>query len=400
MSAGKGVQVYRPAHSAVFLADKARLRRRPRAPGRKRPLSFYEQFEDKALFYDCFWHHGGADILLVGPPPLNLAEHYKQARFVAKPSGVELKAEFFPSRSTMTTRLADAPTDTTHVEMNFSGELYRFAVQPSLVEKFAGARILFSMNKNNELRWISDWVAYHVRHHHADSVVLFDNGSNLYGHEELEQAVTRIEGLKRLVLFSWPYRFGRTDSRVFTYHYWAHFLQISSMGLVLRRLGMRAEAILNCDVDELVAPVAGSDIFKLTQTASYGVASLSGKWVEAVIAPDRSGYAHAQGFRHGDFSYMRRDPSRFLCPKKWALNPRNDWVENLNIFPYWHRIMGAPERRSTEKPVCSFWHFRGISTNWKQTRRQPDKPSSLLHYRDEKLFRAVKNISRTGRGTL
>ncbi len=400
MSAGEELRIFRPAHSAVFLDSQAELSRIPRVPGRQRPPRFYQQFEDKALFYDCFWHHNGTDVLLVGPPPMNLLEHYGQARFIAKPSGKELTAEFFPSRSTMTTRLAGVPPETTHIGMSFANQTFEVVVQTSLVNELACARILFSMNKNNELQWICDWVAYHVQHHRADSVVLFDNGSSQYGPDELEQALAQIEGLKRLVLFSWPYRFGRTDNRVFTYHYWAHFLQISSMGVVLRRLGMKAEAILNCDIDELVAPVVDGDVFQLAQSAPFGVASLSGRWVEAVAAPDSSGRTRPEGFRHGDFTYLRRDPSRYLCPKKWACDPKQDWLENLNVFPYWHRIMGAPERKITEKPVCSFWHFRGISTNWKQTRQQPDKPSSLLHYRDKKLLRALEKINGTGRGTL
>ncbi len=400
MSAGEGLRIFRPAHSPVFLDTGAGLSRLPRVPDRKRPPQFYEQFEDRALFYDCFWHHNGASVLLVGPPPANLLEHYKQAVFVVQPSGEEVSAEFFPSRSTMIARLAAVPADTTHIQMKFAGEAYQVALQPSLVDELAGARILFTMNKNNDLQWIYDWAAYHVKHHRADTLVLFDNGSTRYGLDKIEAALAQIAGLKKLVLFSWPYRFGRTDNRVFTYHYWAHFLQISSMGVVLRRLGMKADAILNCDIDELVSPFPGSDIFEVAQSAPYGIAPLSGSWVEAVVAPSGSGRTRPEGFRHGDFTYMRRDPFKYLCPKKWACDPKQDWMEDLNVFPYWHRIMGAPERKITEKPVCSFWHFRGISTNWKQTRQQPDKPSPLLHYRNKKLLRALEKINETGRGTL
>lgn len=389
MSKAEGATLVRPAHSAVFLARGSELVRLPRAPKRPRSRAFRDQFEHRALFYDCFWHHDGNDVLLVGPPPLNLQPHYEAARYCAIPSGIVLLAKYFPSRSSMSTRLTGVPSGTTHIILNFAGEDHEIAVQPSLVKQLAGSRMLFTMNKDNDLGWIADWAHYHATIHQADTIVLFDNGSARYGLDELEKTLAGIPGLRNIVLISWPYRFGHRDNRVFAHHYWAHFLQISSMNVVLRRMGMAARAILNCDIDELVAPLTDSHVFELALNSHKGLAALEGQWVESVIDRQGNGSSTTADYRHGDFSYIRRDPTSRLCPKKWALDPKRDWVKGLDVFPYWHRIMGAPDRKITEKPVGGFWHFHGINTGWKQTRQHAKLPRGLLHKRSRALQAAL-----------
>ena len=386
----KGARVFRPDHSAVFLPGGGELARLPRAPGRTRPSRFHEKFEDRALFYDCFWHHDGADILLIGPPPLNLKPHYEAATYSASPSGKKLDANYFTSRSTMTSRLSGVPAGTTHVALEFAGRDYEIAIQPSLVKQLAGNRILFTMNKDNDLGWITDWVHYHVATHRTDTIVLFDNGSTRYGLNELEATLGIIPGLENIVLFSWPYRYGWRDSKVLKHHYWPLFLQISAMSVVLRRLGMDAQAILNCDIDELVAPVANGDVFALANSAPHGVASLGGTWVEAIV--QRADHRADLSCRHLDFPFVRRDPTRLLCPRKWVLDPKNDWVGQTDVFPYMHRIMGAPERKVTDRERGSFFHFRGINTGWKDTRRQAKSSFWLTHKRSARLDMVIERL--------
>jgi hypothetical protein len=72
--------------SPAFLDTNGALKRLPRAPARKRPEKFWEQFEEFCLFYDCFWTQDRASVLLVAPPPRNLEKHYRAARYIARPS--------------------------------------------------------------------------------------------------------------------------------------------------------------------------------------------------------------------------------------------------------------------------------------------------------------------------
>ena len=66
-------RLIRTGNSPAFLAADGPLRRLPRSPRKARPQEFLDRFEDRALVYDCFWHADGERVLLVGPPPMNLA---------------------------------------------------------------------------------------------------------------------------------------------------------------------------------------------------------------------------------------------------------------------------------------------------------------------------------------
>src|SRR5690606_31639307 len=113
--------------------------------------AFHDAFDARTLFYDCFWHDDGETILLVGPPPLNLARELKRVRFVAAPSGASVRARFHPSLSTMITALSGAPAGTTAIRFDLGGEQFELPVQASGTRALAGRRLLFSINRDNEL---------------------------------------------------------------------------------------------------------------------------------------------------------------------------------------------------------------------------------------------------------
>lgn len=51
------------------------------------------------------------------------------------------------------------------------------AVSPLERGTFAALNCLFTLSRNNDLRWIRNWVRFHVREHGAEAVLLFDNSS-------------------------------------------------------------------------------------------------------------------------------------------------------------------------------------------------------------------------------
>ncbi|MCB1517527.1 MAG: hypothetical protein KDJ19_07935 [Hyphomicrobiaceae bacterium] len=376
--------ILRPASSTFFLSEDSGLRRKPLRPEVSRPQRFLEAFEDRALYYDCFRDATGADILLVGPPPLNLEAELNRARFSDAQTGTPLQAQHHISRSSLLTRLTTGPA-TTSVRMDIAGQSGELLVQPNLSRDLKDARFLVGMNWNNDLNWIRDWVEWHIRVHATDTLILFDNGSNAYSLDALAENLVQVAGLQKLVLFDWPHRFGARDSQVPTHHYWAHFLQISALNLALKRCAASGAGFLNCDIDELAGPVSG-DAYALAENSPHGIAALAGQWVESVVPEGMPAN------RHRDFAYTLRGGLSRLCPKKWVLDPARSWAQADTTFPYWHRVMGAPDRQQTEKPVANYFHFRGISTNWKERRRNLSVPIPILHRKDRGLAQALKNV--------
>ncbi len=357
------------ANSYAALAPDTPLGRAPRAPHRARPDAFTAAFDTRTLFYDCFWHADGARILLVGPPPLNLGPALRRATARARPSGAPLKVRFFASLSTMLTELRGAPADTTAIEIAVGGETFALKVQANGSAALGGRKLLFSVNKDNELGWIREWATCHAALHGTDAVLVFDTGSTRYGADDIAAVLGEVPGLAYVGVASWPYSFGPVDPAVRANPYWARFLQIATMSVVLRRYGAAAYGLLDCDIDELAGTRSGRSIYELARQSRGGLVAFRGTWIEAVGA----------GRRHRDFTQRLADAEGATSrPRKWALDPSRSWVQRLSVHPYWHWIAGRPLWAKTMPEDALYWHFRAINTNWKQARSRPPAPGAAL----------------------
>ncbi|HQZ11900.1 MAG TPA: hypothetical protein PK286_03355, partial [Devosia sp.] len=186
---------------------------------------------------------------------------------------------------------------------------------------------------------------------------------------------------------SWPVKFGPIDPAVFNNPYWSRFFQISSMSMTLRRYGMLADGLLNCDVDELAVTQSGRSMFDVARESPGGLVVFRGLWVEALVEPDAPPRPPHRAYRQ-----VLADPKAALSPqRKWALDPSRPWVERLSVHPYWHWIEGRDRRAKSMPEDASYRHFRGINTNWKTARSTP--PTDAVR-RDPILDRAFGELER------
>lgn len=367
------------ANSYAALSPDNAAGRRPRAQRRQRPAAFAAAFDTKTLFYDCFRHQDGQRILLVGPPPYGI--DYRRAVFTA--GGTTLTARYHRSLSTMVTELLGAPADAATVRATIAGETHELPVQPNSCAALAGRKLLFTINRDNELGWIREWAEYHQRAHGTDAVIVVDNGSRKYDVAELQAMLAAVPGIAVASVPSWPYSFGPIDPAVTGNPYWARFLQIGSMSMVLRRYGEQAYGLLDCDIDELAGPGSGRSIYDLAHESRGGLVVFRGTWIEA-----------GEGTRHRDFTRRLADPKVALSPqRKWCLDPSRPWVRKLSVHPYWHWIHGRAWFSKTMPPDATYWHFKGINTNWKHARTAvPDGPT----VEDAQLVAAMRRAGLVG----
>lgn len=350
----------------------SRATRRPRFALRRRPPSFHEAFEDRALFYDCFRHHDGRRVLLVGPPPVNL--DYRSIMFEA--GGTRLQARFHTSLSVTLTELGGVPPDADELNVAFEDDFFVLPIQPSYCADLEGRRLIFTMNRDNDLAWIREWAQWHAHHHSADAVVLFDNGSTAYTTGDIAATLAAVPGIRFVAVHGWPHKYGPVDPGVLANAYWARFLQIGAMGVALRRYGMRAAGILNCDIDELALTHSGTSIFDLARASPGGLVVFRGTWVEAQPEPDSPPRPPHRHYRR-----VHAEPKvAYSHQRKWALDPTRDWLQDLRIHPYMHWIEGRPRNAKSMPGDAGYFHFLAINTNWKrplvvtpleQTRRDP-----------------------------
>lgn len=318
---------------------------------------------------------------------MNLRGLYRGATYEALPSRAKLSAKYHPSLSTMITELNGAPSGTTAIRMMFADEGYELAVGHDLSEHFAGRRVLFTMSKDNDLDWIAEWARWHARRHGTDAIVLFDNGSSRYDIAEVEDTIASSSGIRTRCVVDWSGRYGETDTAVSKDPYYVLFLQVSSMSVALRRFSAAAHGILNCDIDELVEAPRDVDIYTLANTARQGLVVMRGVFIEANI--ERGSPGGARTHRH--YLMRRSNPSAAASrPKKWVLDPKRTWVENLDVHPYMHWIHGRPWFGKSSPEGVLYYHFRAINTNWKEDRSRPSEAGDLM--RDEQLAAAFARL--------
>ena len=53
-------------------------------------------------------------------------------------------------------------------------------IQPNRSAALRGDRVIFTINKDNDLAWIADWARFYVAEHGATAAVVYDNGSTDY----------------------------------------------------------------------------------------------------------------------------------------------------------------------------------------------------------------------------
>lgn len=365
----------------VLLSALGAPSRIPTREVKARGPDFDAQFDHDTLAYDCFWMPDG-QIALLGPPLFNLLASVKSMTLVAQPSGTRCDVEI--SELDRHARiLIKAPSDTTHLALDFGAGPFAIPVGPSGVDAFAGKRVLFTLNKDNQLSWIRDWVRFAVDHHGADAVLIYDNGSTTYTSTELLEAISQ-NGIKTARVVEWPFKYGPQGIGK---KYWdSNFCQYGAWEHARWRFLAKARSAQNADIDELVVSKRGQSVFEAAEKSPFGVVSYAGRWVigtaQTTVAADNpertlSDYDTVLRPTHAlKFGVLPYDPMR--CAPKWTLVPHKcppqaQWSV--------HAVFGWLPSRLVSRDL-SFRHFREISNNWKYARLDRPDFDPALHERD------------------
>lgn len=356
--------------SATRIDPASGLRREAARPAHLQNESYADRYDWDTLFYDVY--RVGAHVVLQGPPFLNLLAPLKASapfasafgfpRFAARHYGQKKRGEIW----------LRSKADVVHID----GPIGRYAipVQPDMAGLFAGRRVITTLSKDNDLRWIADWVRFYARLHGADGVLLYDNGSTAYSLAELQatldEAVARLGGgaFPALAL-SWPFPYGPQGGPAGAVNgpngqeqpdWDSDFCQTGMLQHARHRFLRRARSVLNVDIDELVLDDAGSSIFAAAEAARTKMVKFPGRWIANAAAP----HVTRANCRHADF-VLRDLPDEALCPPKWCLVPGNAG----RLADSWsvHNVFGARGNRQVST-AFSFRHMRAISNSWKEDR--------------------------------
>lgn len=330
--------------SSVVLPPGAPTREPPRPVGLREP-DYDDRFDATTLFYDVF--RCRRRVMALGPPLLNLAEHLRA-------DGVRTLALDRTQRTVM--RGADT------LSVGLDGQRLVAEVGGDLAGLFRGRRALMTLSLDNDLVWIRDWVRWHVTEHGTDAVLFYDNGSRSYSLVELHAVIVGVPGVQVAVVVDWSFRYGPQGSVSGCWD--SDFAQYGALEHARWRFLREAAGFLNADVDELVWSESRTSLYDMARRSPTGFISFPGRWVHR--PPGADGPA-----RHIDCSWV--DSSEAPTPTKWCAVPRRLPVgAQLQVH-------GATGVDVSSTRGLGYWHFRDVSTHWKEDRRSRRTASVDFH---------------------
>jgi hypothetical protein len=349
-----------------------------------------DRFDGTTLAFDVFASRNG-DLIMTCPPLWNLTNRFTASRIQRPGGGPIVRPRVVHRHLHDMVVLPECGRDGAVID----GPLGYFVLPPcdDEGERFTGRRVLMTMSKNNNLRWIQDWMCFHRDVHGADAMLLFDNGSTDYTASELCEAVGAVDGYAVTDVVAWPYLYGPQGTMSGT-GWDSHFSQLGMLETARRRYLATAAAVMNADVDELVVPRRGTgSVFAAAAAARQSVISYHGVWVPN-ITPDLQNSVP----RHRDFHHLEhvrwelgrhRIPRRSWFPNKWTVVPHRtpdtaQWMV--------HAVQGVPASRIVSRRY-RFAHFRGLSNSWKYDRQTRERLDPRLHTEDADFAAAMSRVS-------
>ena len=346
----------------LVLTLDAELLRTPPRPKPLRQESYDEEFDFCTLFYDAFVMADCSHIRLVGPSLLNLKSHIENGSVRAlgqgadgRPAPVTFKLTSLQKTDQLDV-VFDKPLDTAKLEFDFGGlGKHRVTVNDNNSDIFAGRRVVFTMFKYEPLPWLVDWADFNVKYHGADALLVYHNNSVHYSTAEISEALAAVEGLERVVVVHWPFKYGPGADG--TGHWDSTFCQLGMFAQARARYLAKAKSVLNTDIDELVITEGHKSLFEMAEQSTEGYVPFGG----VAIAGEETVADASEHRRHKDFTRRGDTPFGGAVGRKWVVvphlcQPENQWVV--------HGVKGMAvnEALSAKATLC---HFMGISTHWK-----------------------------------
>lgn len=311
-----------------------------------RPDGYDAGYDFSTLWYDAIWD--GRYVVLTCPRLLNFERLFKKG-------SVTLDALPAPKPEISTHRRHDivrikSPLQPAQITLEAQGLSFSSRISPVDRTRFKRKNVHVAINKDNDLIWLKDFAHYHVAEHDLHAMILIDNGSTRYAAEDAAAALLST-GLKDVLVLPAPFAYGPFGLKPFSRR--AKFLQTAMLNAVRLRYLSTARAVLNCDIDELVWCKSGS-IFDLARKSLLGAVTFPGIWRFPVEGHE--GFA-----RHRDHLGVIEDVG--ICPVKSCIVPGGTLGQRQ-----WdvHGFELSATAKLVQTKRAGYWHFRAISTNWKQ----------------------------------
>lgn len=323
----------------------------------REPPREYAEMTDKYLTrYDG--HTLAADVFatdthlfFIGPPLLNLEQMAKNQKLIVDNQDLGT-AQDWQDKNRISFNRVETSTRSERVELEFGPEKFDVTPTAAHLDVFSNLNVVITLNRDNHLDNIRDWLVNMVRNHDVQAAIIYDNRSATYTKAELLSVMKSVPGLLNGFVIDWPHKYGNTggpkqiwDSDFGQYMCWEHarwrFLQ-------------KANCVIISDVDEIPISSVGKTLVQHAEESKNGVFTYPVRDCPAIPRPSVEG---ERVRLHTD--YLHSDLKKGTYSKKVVYQPTrlpNDTqVGN-------HQVVGVKATYSEE--VISR-HVGGVHLSWR-----------------------------------
>ena len=362
------------------------MRREPMRPVELRKdyfngMKFNENFDWDNLWYDAVQLHQSC-IVLIGPPLYHTSNQLPTKCKFTDDNNVALSFRSFEmDRAGMTA------INTTGWVNNLKMISNTETVIPvnRICEDFNDRYCMFTLQKDNPISWIKQWITYHHVNFGIDGILIYDNGSKGYSLDDLESQLQTPGVVVKVV--SWDMPYGPQGFDCNYYNTWdSDYAQSSMFEHAKRRYLSNAKIAINADVDELLAMSYSTLDDVINHINQEGVAGYcyKGRWIEPYdLANNKPAYEVSLGDRQFIDYYCTDSRNIIGIGNKWMLIPgkalNSQWVVHST---------GAAMRQNHD---IYYGHYMPMNTNWSWDRDGFDGDATGL-VADEKLMNNLSKI--------
>lgn len=337
-------------------------KREPIRPPELRVINF-----EKLYDYDTVWNDvvqvNEKTILLIGPPLYGTKTYLQTYCRITDPTGNNLRCT--------TTEMDRACVVNVEISkwvdyLVFHDHQTSFRMKVNhLTNVFSDKKVIVTISKNHPISWLKQWIDYHKIVHNIEGLLLYNNQSDIYTSEELENQLIRTDMIIKVVDYDVPFGvMGGGDweweGKSGTYLPWdSDFAQYVLLEHAKWRYLHCAKLVINADTDELllINNATLDNVADYCQTGEHSVLLYNGIWVDPIDS-NTGEIAENIPFENRNFEnywHTTHSDQRGIGIK-WVLNPKR----NLQYQWHLHKTFG-PHITTTE---ISFAHYLAMNTSW------------------------------------
>jgi len=365
--------------TAVQFPQSWQLQREPARPPMLRidycgGMRFNDNFDWHNIWYDCV-QLNESQTILIGPPIYDAKRWFADNAGFADRHGRALDYQFYDLDRVSYTLVHTKAMDDSLIMISKQADPVHIAVNHN-DGFFNGHRVMVTLQKNNPLSWIRQWMHYHWCNHGVDAFLIYDNGSTKYTCQDMLYMLS--SDRYKLKIVPWPYPYGPQGSDHAPWD--SDFGQYCMLEHAKYRYLSHAGLVLNHDIDELLVSV-GPTLDQIQQqltTGPHHCVAYKGRWIEPhnPLTNLAACEVPMEERRFADYCCTDANNTRGIG-HKWMLVPQHCMTYQWLV----HRIAGP--HGITED--LFYGHYLAMNTNWSWTRDQFQgktadlKPNPWLH---------------------